>query len=73
MDMELRVGDRYRHYKGHTYELLALGRYEPTQEEVVIYQDLERDHSVWVRPRSVFLEIVDVDGEQTPRFAKIDI
>jgi hypothetical protein len=38
---------------------------------VVFYQALYGDYGFWVRPLSMFLESVEVDGEQVPRFALV--
>lgn len=67
---------RYRHYKGKEYQVIAVGFHTETREEVVIYQakyfvpDLGED-SWWVRPLSMFIEEVEVDGKMVPRFQKI--
>ena len=42
-----------------------------TEEEVVFYQALYGEYGFWVRPLSMFLETVEVDGEQVPRFALV--
>ena len=59
---------RYRHYKGGEYEVIALGKYEETLEDVVIYKALYDAGSIWVRTLKVFEETVDVNGEVVPRF-----
>jgi len=65
--MSVKLG-KYQHYKGNFYEVIALGRFEETLEEVVIYRALYGDNSVWVRKKNVFLENVTVDNKQVPRF-----
>lgn len=60
---------RYRHYKGKEYRVLAIARHSETEEELVVYQLLYGDFSWWVRPRKMFLETVEVDGQRVPRFA----
>ena len=62
---------RYRHYKGKDYRVLGLARHSETEEELVVYQLLYGDFSWWVRPRTMFLETVDIDGKTTPRFQYI--
>lgn len=57
----------YRHFKGHKYLVLSEGRDSENQEEVVIYQDIE-SKKVWCRPKEMFLETVEVEGEEKPRF-----
>lgn len=65
--MEILPG-KYRHYKGKDYEVLFLARHSETEEEMVVYRTLYGDHSLWVRPASMWQELVTVDGEQVPRF-----
>ncbi len=65
--LEPRPG-RYRHYKGKEYRVLTLARHSETEEELVVYQLLYGDFSWWVRPRSMFLEQVEVNGHSVPRF-----
>ncbi len=59
---------RYRHYKGNDYEVIGIARHSETEEEMVVYRTLYGDHSLWVRPRGMFLESVTVDGQVKQRF-----
>ena len=61
----------YQHYKGPQYSVFNVARHSETEEEVVFYQALYGDYGFWVRPLSMFLETVEVDGEQVPRFALV--
>lgn len=64
----------YRHFKGGYYIVQAFGIYEPTGESVVIYQSLQNSQ-IWVRPVSVFQELVPEDKEnptgQKYRFERV--
>ena len=60
---------RYRHYKGHYYEVMGVARHSETEEELVVYRQLYGEQGLWVRPKAMFLEEVDVDGKTVPRFA----
>ena len=60
--------DRYRHYKGHEYEVLGVARHSETEEEYVVYRALYGDGGLWIRPAAMFLETVIVDGHPCPRF-----
>ncbi|KPW54302.1 Uncharacterized protein ALO80_02761 [Pseudomonas caricapapayae] len=62
----------YRHYKGPQYRVFSVARHSETEEEVVFYQALYGDFGMWVRPLSMFLETVEVDGEHVPRFALVE-
>lgn len=59
---------KYRHYKGHFYQVFHTARHSETEEEVVVYRCLYGDYSWWVRPLEMFLETVEIDGETIPRF-----
>ncbi|MBA1202078.1 DUF1653 domain-containing protein [Pseudomonas capeferrum] len=59
----------YRHYKGPEYRVFGVARHSETEEWVVFYQALYGEFGLWVRPLSMFLESIEVDGEQVPRFA----
>jgi len=62
---------RYRHYKGHLYEVSGLARHSETLEDMVIYRQLYGDGSIWVRPAKMFAELVEINGKTIPRFEKI--
>lgn len=66
---------KYRHYKGNLYEVIGEARHSETLEELVVYRALYKSeygkNALWVRPKSMFLEEVVVEGKQTPRFKYI--
>jgi len=68
--MQLQPG-LYRHYKGPEYRVYGVARHSESEEEVVFYQALYGEFGLWVRPLSMFLESVEVDGERVPRFALV--
>ena len=59
---------RYRHYKGREYTVIGVARHSETEEELVVYRQEYDDHGLWVRPLTMFLENVEVQGKATPRF-----
>ena len=61
---------RYRHYKGGIYELVCEATLESDLSPMVVYRS--PDGTLWVRPRAVFHELVEVDGMMVPRFAAIN-
>ena len=69
--MEFQPG-RYRHFKGNEYELLYVARHSETMEEMVVYRALYGEGGIWVRPASMWNEIVERDGKTYRRFTKID-
>ena len=67
---------KYRHYKGKDYEVIGVGHHSETLDELVFYRALYNDdefgeNALWVRPLDMFLENVEVDGEEVPRFEYI--
>jgi hypothetical protein len=70
--VELKLG-KYEHYKGKQYEVIGIAKHSETLEELVIYRALYDSKEfpkevLWARPKSMFLESVDVDGKMIPRF-----
>ena len=62
----------YQHYKGRLYQVFHLAHHSETEEELVVYQCLYADYSMWVRPLSMFNETVQLeDGQVIPRFKLI--
>ncbi|AZM38438.1 DUF1653 domain-containing protein [Acinetobacter sp. WCHA29] len=62
----------YQHYKGQIYQVFNLARHSETEEQLVVYQCLYGDYSMWVRPLSMFVETVELeDGQVIPRFKLI--
>ncbi len=59
---------RYRHYKGQDYDVLGVARHSETEEEFVVYRALYGERGLWIRPASMFLEYVTVNGQPVPRF-----
>ncbi len=63
---------KYQHYKGKFYEVLGVAHHSETLEELVVYKALYKtefgEDSLWVRPKSMFIEKVIVDGNEVPRF-----
>ena len=59
---------RYRHFKGAEYQVIDVARHSETAEELVVYRPLYGDGRLWVRPLQLFVETVQLDGRQIPRF-----
>lgn len=58
----------YQHYKGQRYEVIDIAKHTETEEDFVVYRALYGEYGLWVRPLSMFVESVTVDGETVPRF-----
>ena len=63
---------RYRHYKGNEYTVIGIARHSESQEELVVYRQEHGDRILWVRPLSMFMEIVEVDGREVLRFQFVE-
>jgi hypothetical protein len=62
---------KYRHYKGGLYDWVGDATLESDLTPMTVYR--AQDGSLWIRPTTVFFELVDVDGEQVPRFTALPI
>lgn len=64
----------YKHYKGNIYEVIGIATHSETLEEMVVYKATyqKEGKNLWVRPKSMFLELVEIDDQKVKRFAKIE-
>lgn len=62
----------YKHYKGNLYEVIDIARHSETEEEHVVYRTLYGDHSLWVRPLSMFNEDIERDDKAIKRFEFVE-
>lgn len=68
---EIKKG-KYRHFKGNEYEVLFTAKHSETTEEMVVYRALYGDGQVWVRPASMWNDVVERDGSKFPRFQRVE-
>lgn len=68
---ELKIGKKYRHFKGNEYLVLHLAKHSETLEEMVVYQALYGERGIWVRPLEMFLGTKEVEGKTVNRFEEI--
>jgi len=70
MDIKLGV---YEHYKGKKYRVLGVAKHSENLEDMVMYEALYENElaKLWIRPLAMFLEEVEIDGKQVPRFVYI--
>lgn len=62
---------RYCHYKGNEYTVLGVARHSETLDDVVVYRQEYGEYGLWVRPKRMFLETVNVNGQDVPRFQRL--
>lgn len=65
-----RAGDRYRHYKGGEYEVVACAIKEDTLEPLVIYKSFAKG-TLWARTLADWNAEVDVGGQSVKRFQRL--
>ena len=70
---QLNVGDKYKHFKGEEYAVVALARDSDTLEEIVVYKalyDSEKfgNNALWTRPKDDFLGTKIIDDVEVNRF-----
>lgn len=69
---------KYQHFRNKQYyEVIGTARHSETLQELVIYKALYdttdfKHGQLWVRPKEMFFEKVDVEGQQVPRFKWIE-
>lgn len=68
---EIKIGARYRHFKGNEYLVLHVAKHSETLEEYVVYQALYGERGIWVRPLEMFLSTKEVEGKEVYRFEEI--
>ena len=73
---ELKIGGKYRHFKGKEYQVEGTALDSETGETVVLYRQLYGEGLLWVRPLDMFLSPVDTekypDVKQKYRFEEIE-
>lgn len=73
MNEKIKIG-KYKHSKsGKEYEIIGVAKHSETLEDLVVYKALYESKdfgygALWVRPLEMFLEKVEIDGKQVPRF-----
>ena len=65
------TGAYYRHFKGNVYRVLHIAKHSETLEEMVVYQAMYGERGIWVRPKTMFEEVIERDGKVFRRFSPI--
>lgn len=63
----------FRHYKNKPYRFLGIVRHSESLEEMVLYETLYENQlgKVWVRPKEMFFENIQLEGQAKARFQPI--
>lgn len=62
----------YRHFKGNLYEVLMIAKHSETEEEYVVYRACYGEGGIWIRPLTMFDEVIERDGIKVARFTRVD-
>ena len=65
------TGKYYRHFKGNIYRVLHIAKHSETLEDMVVYQAMYGERGIWVRPKAMFEEVIERDGQTYIRFSPI--
>ena len=61
----------YRHFKGNEYEAIGIAKHSETLEPMVVYRALYGERGLWVRPASMWLQIVQTPEGEVKRFTYV--
>ena len=68
MSKKIVVGAVYKHSKGSLCKVVGVALHSETLEEMVVYQHIDGEKLIWVRPLEMFLEKVEINGVIKERF-----
>ena len=66
--LPVKIGQKYTHYKGGEYEVIALALKEDTLEPLVVYRALWHGGTVWARAWNDWNADVQWEGKIVKRF-----
>lgn len=73
MERVIKVGNKYRHFKGHLVEVIAIAKDSEDLHDIVIYT---HDNETWARDYDMFNSLVDKEKypncTQKYRFEEVD-
>ncbi len=66
------LAGKYKHHKnGKIYEVIDGALHSETMEELIVYR-ASGEPQLWVRPAQMFFETVIYNGQEVPRFQRIE-
>lgn len=81
MERKIKIGKKYRHFKGNLYKVLDIvydseSNNDEEYKKIVVYEALYGDYLHWARPYDMFISEVDhekyPDVKQKYRFEEVD-
>ena len=71
--MEIKPGIYLHSKSGKKYRVNFVAKHSETKEDLVVYECLHENplSKFWVRPTSMWDEVVEINGEKKPRFVFI--
>lgn len=61
---DIMINRVYRHFKGGLYLVMDIAINSETMEEMVVYRALYGDNKLWVRPKDMFLDVVNRNNQE---------
>lgn len=52
--------------------MIGIATHSETGEQVVVYQALYGEHTLWARPAAMWFQTVEYQGRQVPRFTCLE-
>ena len=68
--MQIKIGAKYRHFKGMEVRVLGMAKDSEALADLVIYIELT-DGQIWVRPLSMWFDHISRPGVDSPRFTEV--
>jgi GNAT superfamily N-acetyltransferase len=65
----------FKHFKGKPYRYFGTAKFSESLEEMTVYETLydNPEGKLWVRPKAMFEEIIERDGQKMARFRPIPL
>ena len=64
--------DPEKGFDHYAYQVIGVGMHTETEERCVIYRSLYGEPQIFLRPISMFMDDVEIDGGTMPRFISIE-
>lgn len=58
----------YKHYKGNFYYVEGVAQHSENEEIYVLYYPINTPDKWWIRPKSMFEEVIVIEGKKVKRF-----